>query len=426
MSAPRQDRRETRLLLATIVVSAGMLLLLARFRFPVRATGPVAEPAPAPLERLAATATYDELASIMADLERRILPSVTVVALEGSEGTVRYVPAPRLAGNRAVAVLEAAERLATPPSGTAPAIVARDAVRDLVVLDLPPAQGAEPVTAGTARPGPRYLAVVEATARGPAVRPVYVGRTDLYADPRWSNPVLTVAAVQQTLPPASAVFSLDGTFVGLVSENRGSVTIIPADTLTALAAGTPAAGSAKGRIDIEVEPLTPALARASQADKGVMISYVAPSLAGGRRIQSGDVIQSIDGIGVTTVAGFQQVTQSRTPGTGVTLALVRRGKPLTVSVPVGQSGAPAANAAALGATLQNVTGVGCEIVAIEPGSAAAAAGLRKGDLIVALDGQAAPDRAGIERALADPQREQAVLITIRRNLEHHVIALEAR
>ena len=75
MTEPRapEARRETRLLLATIAVSVGMLLLLARFRFPEEAGRQTVEPAAAPLERLAARATFDELAGTMADLERRIL-----------------------------------------------------------------------------------------------------------------------------------------------------------------------------------------------------------------------------------------------------------------------------------------------------------------------------------------------------------------
>ena len=231
---------------------------------------------------------------------------------------------------------------------------------------------------------------------------------------------------QQTLPPAPAVFSLDGPFVGLVADNRGGVTIIPADTLSRLAAAAPAASRTHGEIDIEVEPLTPALARASGASKGVMVSYVAPPVAAGRDILSGDVIQSVDGIGVTTVAGFQQVAQSRKPGTEVTLELVRRGEPLKVAVPVVESGTSGTTRNGSGVVLRTVAGIGCEVVALAPGSPAARAGLRRGDLIVALDGRPGPDAARLQRALSASDPAQAVLLTIRRDLQHHVIAVEPR
>ena len=70
-----------RLLLVTIAVSVGMLLLLARFRFPEEGRRQTAEPAPAPLERLAASATYDELASIMGELERRVRSTIIPLAV---------------------------------------------------------------------------------------------------------------------------------------------------------------------------------------------------------------------------------------------------------------------------------------------------------------------------------------------------------
>ena len=99
------SRRETRLLLATLAVSVAMLLLLARYRFPDEpGSHQSVEPAPAPLERLAARATFDELASIMADLERRILPSLVTVAGQAASGTT-YVPGVQLSSDRAVATI---------------------------------------------------------------------------------------------------------------------------------------------------------------------------------------------------------------------------------------------------------------------------------------------------------------------------------
>src|SRR5262245_14526219 len=116
---PATDRREMRLLLVTIAVSVGMLLLLARFRFPDEAGRATVEPAPAPLERLAASATYDELATIIGNVERRIRPTVLSLAVEGPS-SITYVPAIRLTEDRAVAILPADRRLAdvrgtTPP-----------------------------------------------------------------------------------------------------------------------------------------------------------------------------------------------------------------------------------------------------------------------------------------------------------------------
>ena len=160
---PATDRREMRLLLVTIAVSVGMLLLLARFRFPDGTSRQTAEPVPAPLERLAASATYDELASIMGNVERRIRPTVLSLAVQGTS-SVTYVPAVRLTEDRAVAILPADRRLADVNGTAAPAIVTRDAARSLIVVK--PDSPGEVVNLPSApqRPGPRYVAVAEATA----------------------------------------------------------------------------------------------------------------------------------------------------------------------------------------------------------------------------------------------------------------------
>ena len=82
LAVPRPGR-ETRLLLLTLGVSVVMLLVLARFRFPEERGVPTLpeRPPAAPLERLAARATYDELASIVGELERRIAPALVVLQL---------------------------------------------------------------------------------------------------------------------------------------------------------------------------------------------------------------------------------------------------------------------------------------------------------------------------------------------------------
>ena len=148
-------KRETRLLLATIAVSAGMLLLLARFRFPDEASRQTTESAPAPLERLAARATYDELASVMADLERRISPSLFALGTQGDDG-LRYLPAVRVTADRAVVMLPADRRLVSIGTTPGPPIVLRDPTTELVVVQTPPAEASVAVfPSGGSRPGLR-------------------------------------------------------------------------------------------------------------------------------------------------------------------------------------------------------------------------------------------------------------------------------
>ena len=416
-------RRETRLLLATIAVSVGMLLMLARFRFPEEAARQTVDPAPAPLERLAARATFDELASIMADLERRILPAITTIAGQGIDD-ITYVPAVRMTPDRAVALLPGDLRLAATGATPAPAIVLRDAVRELVVVQAPPRADTAPAVpyATIGRPGPRYVAIAEATSGAPVVRPVYVGRTDRFTDPRWADPLLTVAAVQQTISPGAAVFSLDGAFIGLASVARGRLTIVQASTLRDVAASAQPDALARSALPFDVQPLTAELARAAGAAQGVMISYVRDaSLAA----SPGDVVQSIDGTSVTSVGGYQMLAQSRKPGAQVKLEIIRRGQPLVVTVTATEADAePAGSASVFGAVLREVFGAGAEVVTVDPGTAAHRAGLRQGDVIIALDGVVQPDDDAVLRLFRTAKPGDSLLMTLRRDGDHRVVAVE--
>ena len=416
-------RRETRLLLATIAVSVGMLLMLARFRFPEEASRQTVDPAPAPLERLAARATFDELAGIMADLERRILPAVSTVAGQGPNETT-YVPAVKVTSDRAVAILPGDLRLGAARGGTPPAIVLRDAVRELVVVKAPDTSPALP-DATVGRPGPRYVAVVEATRGDRAVRPVYVGRTDRFSDARWSDPLLRIAAVQQTISPGAAVFSLDGAFIGLATADGGSVTIVPATTLRDIAEAAPEAPATRADLPFDVQPLTPDLARAAQVEQGVMIRYVRGSKL---PVASGDVVQSIDGTRVTSVGGYQMLAQSREPGAPVKLEIVRRGEPLLVTVTATEADAAesAGSSTGLGAVLREVFGAGAEVVTVEHGTAAHRAGLRQGDVIVALNGIVQPDDDAVLRLFRTAKPGDSLLLTLQRDGDHLVLAVEKR
>jgi hypothetical protein len=425
-AAPEARRgRETRLLIATIAIAIATLVLLARFRFPEEAGRPIAEPVQAPLERLAARATYDELAAIMADLERRLLPRLLVVQVQPDRDGGPYGVAARVTPNRAVTLLAWHETL----TGTgAPAILARDNARDLAVLSVPEtADGVVTLPPTTARPGPRYVAVVEATARGMVIRPVYVGRTDMFQDPRTTSPLLSIAALQQVLPRGAAVFSLAGNFLGLAIEGGSSAIVVPGDILRAAAESARRAQETRGDLGFTVEPLTRPLTRATGADRGVVVNYVHPRGPAFDRVEAGDVITAIDGTPVTTPAGFQQVVQGRTPGGEATLAIVRRGKPMEMQVAVRDAtGVPLPSLPAddPGFVLRAIPDLGAEVVSVRAGGAAARAGLQAGDIIVKADGRTAPTPAALSAAFRQAEPGTALLLAVQRGADHRVLALE--
>lgn len=321
--AAQRGGRETRLLLVTIAVSIGVLLLLSRFRFPEQAAEPLATPAAAPLERLAARAAYDELASTMADLERRLTGAVAVMRVEPQRDSGAFVVAPRLTADRAVTMISPGEALPGESEGTS-RIISTDLVRRLAVVAVPP----DPDTivtprTGPPRPGPRYVVAVEGGADGLTVRPVYVGRTSTLHDDRTSTPLLAFSGVQSPVSRGAAIFSLDGIFIGLVAQHGVTTTVVPGDFLQATAA---AAVRATDTAPDPAETVDAAgIGRHTLSEDGLEILEVkADSPAARAGLRRGDVIVTFDGRAVRDLADLTRPFRAAAAGTAWVL-IVRRG-----------------------------------------------------------------------------------------------------
>ena len=417
--------RETRLLLVTIAISVGVLLLLARFRFPEGGDSQTVQSAPAPLERLAARAAYDELASIMADLERRVTPRLSVVRVPSAAGGTSLAIAPRLLPDRAVALIGPQGGASGIVPGGEHEVISVDLSTGLVVLRVPAVDdSAVAVQQGPPRTGPRYVGVVQATAIGPVLQPLYVGRVETVEDPRSGTPLLALAGDRRDVPPGSAIFSLDGVFIGLVRDAGDTVRIVPAEQLRRIAqAAQPAAAPLRGDLGVEVDRLNADLARATGAGQGVVVVHIRARGPADGTLRSGDVIQSVDGVAVAHAVGFRELERSRTPGADVAIAAVRSRSPVQLTIKAGDVASVTATAEDPGLVGRNVPGVGIEVVALREGGAAQRAGLRRGDLILALDGEQAPSLDLFARRFRGDGPVTA-LVTIQRGDEHRVLAVE--
>ena len=427
MSTPEvspRGNRETRLLLVTIAISVGVLLLLARFRFPVNSDVASAEPAPAPLERLAARAAYDDLASVMADLERRVTPRVVVVRTQSGDGRAALVIGPRMAADRAAAIIGPDHTVLS--SGNAePQLVDRDERSGVAVLQVPALEdGAVQIRPLPLRTGPRYVGVLEATAIGPALRPVYVGRVESVDDPRASTPLLAFAGLQREVPAGAAIFSLEGVLLGLVRESGDTLTLVPGEALRAAAQSATANHSPPATLGIEVDSLTASLARATGADRGVVVVHVAPHGPADGIVRTGDVLQSLGDVAISSPAVFRDALRGLPPDRPAAITGVRSGAPLRVSVTAANAPATIAPADALGLIGRDVRNVGVEVMAVDDGSAAARAGLLRGDLIVAVNGERTDRASDVLREYRS--KSPAVLLTIQRGNQHRVLPLEKR
>jgi hypothetical protein len=229
--------RETRLLLIVITLSVAVLLTLSRFRFPAPPAGD-GQSSAAPLERLAARATYDELATIISDLDRRVTPSVAVLRIEAG-GDQRFVPAIRVRPDLLLAHVEGSSRILAVVGQNIPVEIAGyDNERELVLVRVPP----DPSAVATLETGaqsaarPRYVAAIEGTPGGPALRPLFLGRTDRVADDRYGEGLLVLGGVLLA-SPGSLIVGLNGSFVGICVIQDGYAAGITGQSLAAAIAG---------------------------------------------------------------------------------------------------------------------------------------------------------------------------------------------
>jgi Do/DeqQ family serine protease len=167
-------------------------------------------------------------------------------------------------------------------------------------------------------------------------------------------------------------------------------------------------------IGVALEPVTDILAHEFGLPKteGALVNDVlAGTPAATAGIRRGDVIVSIDGKPISLPADMQDRVTGLAPGTAVRVGLIRDGKPaeFTVKTEAAPSeealdrrlkGPPAAESALwLGASIADIDGVavrkfdlapemagrGVLVTAVEKGSEAAEAGLRRGDVILSVN-----------------------------------------
>jgi hypothetical protein len=425
-------RRETRLLVVTIAVSGLMLFLLAKVRFPNAPTALV-EPASPPLERLAARATYDELTGIVRGVYRQVSPAILTVPLApeaiaepGFEPTA--VPAVRISVDQAIALIGVG-RSAVPESQgpNAATILASDSSRGVVLFKVSNAAGIAPRLAelDSLNQGPGYAAAVEATPAGPAIRPLYYGRLDVVQDPRWYGTVLRLSALQQLLPTGAAVFTLDGRFIGLGFADGRNFIIVPSPALLGEAERLARDGSVTGAtLGAQVTAITPALAKATGAQAGVVVTYVDDQGPAAKVLTPGDVVTRVGSQAVHTPNAYAAAVAGLAPNTPVPVQLVRNGAESWVSVtPIAIGTGAGAPSAGLGLDLRAIRGTGSEVLNVAQHSAAAHAGLLRGDLITAFGGVQAPDPAHIARMFQDAASDTGFVVVVQRAAAHLVVGL---
>lgn len=352
LRGPKSWSRETRLLWLTIAVSVSVLLILARFRFPEER----AAPAPQPLERLIARATYPELAADVARLEGRVAASLLVLRGQSTQppeprslqqlldrrvsdtATAIFVPALRIRDDIAVALLDrdVIVQGIVGQDDAVPFVLASDPLRRLAVVRVPPppANSAWQLPSTTTLSVPRYVVAAEGSRGGSTLRPVFVGRADRFEEPRWAAPMIVLGGSPLTAEGAF-VFSLEGELVGLVVNEAGVVAVVPGATIDAavnalLADGSPVLHD----FGISLRPLNGTDVKTLGVTAGLFVESVqAKSLADGR-LRAGDLLLAVDATpAVNPDAVLVSLSHAR-PGATVRFQVRRKDATLDVDIVV--------------------------------------------------------------------------------------------
>lgn len=201
----------------------------------------------------------------------------------------------------------------------------------------------------------------------------------------------------------------------------------------------------RGWLGVQIESLRADVARSYKLkdSKGAVISDVtADSPAEKAGLKPEDVVLAVDGHPVENNNDLSSYVAARTPGTTVSLKLLRSGAEKTVTVTLGTfpdretaEATKQEDSAAHGLTLRDLssdmagnpdlprTARGVVVVAVEAGSAGEDAGLQRGDLIVAVGGEVAETVRDFEKAVAKAKGDGVARIRFRRGGSHFVTAL---
>lgn len=257
-----------------------------------------------------------------------------------------------------------------------------------------------------------------------AFRPVYVAAMEPTTSPMTDEPVWTIPAASD-VTPGTFLFTVDRLLAGLVVDDGARLVLIPGSTLTVLADRiVEASALPPADLGIQVQHLAGRVADAVGVDRGVVVTWVDPSAGSAASLVPGDVIESVDGIDVPDPGYWAARLARIRPGAAVALRVRRSGEVHDVPI-VAREVLPAVDRpSTLGVAMRARRRAGTELVRVDTGSAADAAGLRAGDLITRIGGIPHPAPSEVRRVFAEAAAGTPILLAATRGTTYLVTTLE--
>jgi hypothetical protein len=398
--------RETRRLLITIVVSVTALWVLARIRFQERPV--TSTPVPNVLAQLRPAPGYADLARAIADIRPGITAAVSASAGGGPALRIREDAAVTLAPGAADTVLSS-ER------ATGLAIVRHEHGGMPGVMPWVP----------RLLDYPRYLVAADVAGTSVALRPVFIGGLFPTPSPLWGGEVWALPP-STPIAPGTFVFTTDGAFAGLAVSHSGGAALVPATRFLDFVERVQQQRGEPGDVGIAIQPLTRAIASATGAASGVIITTIDPASEAAGSLKATEVIEAVDGEEMHTAEHWRARAARVSAGDTLTLR-VRNAEGVRDVRLTAAPRAPAAepaDEASLGLRLRAIPKVGAEVLSVQPRSRAARAAIREGDVITVAGGQSSPTPAQMMRAFAALPPGDSLLVALTRGSEHRVVVIE--
>ena len=230
----------------------------------------------------------------------------------------------------------------------------------------------------------------------------------------------------------SQIYSRSGGFMGISFA-------IPMDEAIRVSDQLRATGKvSRGRIGVQIGPVDKEVAESIGLGSatGVLVSAVEPdSPAAKAGLQAGDVIVQFNGTKIDKVSDLPRLVGNTKPGSKVSLTIFRRGKQQQLAITVAdvpadesqvaqapEASGATANAKTLGLRVTDLTaaqkkalGVRGGVQVAEAGGPAARAGMRPGDVVLAIANTEVASVKDFEAALAKADQSKPVNVLVRRD-----------